>query len=188
MAHGFKPGDRVTVTRTYLEMSERPSGPRAPSPNLKGLALIRAEDPPRRWFLHLYDSVGSSYEWCDWHERPAEQLEAFIGDKDVSIFTLMLQGWTAGFFMLDWREAGVAEIAYFGLTPAAVGRGLSRWMLDTAIHTGWDRDGVRKLTINTCTLDHPRAIALYQRAGFAPVERESFERVLVNELSQEAAP
>ena len=43
---------------------------------------------------------------------------------------------------------------------------------------GWDRAGVTKMTLNTNTLDHPRALALYQRMGFVPVRRENKRRKL----------
>lgn len=55
-------GEWLDYTVTYLEMSERPTWPHPRPPSLPGLALIRAEDPPPRWFLHLYDSVGADYE------------------------------------------------------------------------------------------------------------------------------
>ena len=171
-------GDGVWVDYvvTYLEMAQKPDWPRPPSPRATGLALIRAEDPPARWFLHLYDSVGAEYEWTDWRRRPREELEAFISDPSVAIFTAMIKGWTAGFFMLDWREAGRAELAYFGLAPEARGYGLGRWLLGTAVLTGWDRPGVERMTVNTCTLDSPRALPLYQRMGFTPVRRENARR------------
>jgi hypothetical protein len=35
----------------------------------------------------------------------------------------MPQGWPQGFFMLDRREAGICDLAYFGLVPEAVGAG-----------------------------------------------------------------
>jgi hypothetical protein len=31
---------------------------------------------------------------------------------------------------------------------------------------------ISKLLVNTCTLDHPRALPLYQRLGFTPYSRE----------------
>ena len=31
---------------------------------------------------------------------------------------------------------------------------------------------IGKLLVNTCTLDHPRALPLYQRMGFVPYSRE----------------
>ena len=31
---------------------------------------------------------------------------------------------------------------------------------------------IERLTVNTCTLDHPRALPLYQRLGFTAYNRE----------------
>jgi len=31
---------------------------------------------------------------------------------------------------------------------------------------------ISRLTVNTCTLDHPRALPLYQRLGFTAYNRE----------------
>ena len=45
----------------------------------------------------------------------------------------------------------------------------------------WDREGVRRMTVNTNSLDHPRALPLYQRAGFEPVRRETHSRVLTRD-------
>ncbi|MEM7524484.1 MAG: GNAT family N-acetyltransferase [Pseudomonadota bacterium] len=161
----------LDYTVTYLEMNAPPEFPHPPAPLTSGFALIRAEAPPVRWFLHLYDSVGADHEWTDWHRRPREALEAFVADPDVTIYTVMLQGWTAGFFMLDWRKPKECELAYLGLAPEGRGRGLGSWLTRTAILTGWERDGVEKMVLETCTLDSPRALTLYQKLGFAPVSR-----------------
>jgi hypothetical protein len=32
--------------------------------------------------------------------------------------------------------------------------------------------GAPKVTVNTCTLDHPAALPLYQRIGFEPVAQQ----------------
>ncbi len=167
----------LDYTVTYLEMTTRPEGPRRPAPILPGLMLLKAEAPPARWFLHLYDSVGSALEWTDWHRRPVAELEAFIGDPKVAIFTAMMQGWTAGFFMLDWRQDEECNLAYFGLAPEAQGRGLGTYLLDVAIRTGWERPSVTRMTVETCTLDGPRALPMYQKAGFAPIRREQKRRL-----------
>ncbi|MEL7173881.1 MAG: N-acetyltransferase, partial [Pseudomonadota bacterium] len=41
------------------------------------------------------------------------------------------------------------------------------------VDTGWQRSGVERMTVNTCTLDHPRALGTYQKAGFVPIRRET---------------
>jgi GNAT superfamily N-acetyltransferase len=63
----------------------------------------------------------------------------------------------------------------------AVGRGWGKALLKTAILTGWAREGVERMTVNTCTLDHPRALIQYQRFGFAPVRTEVHSRILTRD-------
>lgn len=172
------PGEEIEYVVTWLEMTARPAGPRLPAPAGAPLALIGADGPPPWYFLALYDAVGGAHEWTDWHRRPRAELAAFLGDPAVRLYTLLRHGWPAGFFVLDARAAGICDLAYFGVVPEAAGQGIGRWLLDTAIHMGWERPGVARLTVNTNTLDHPAALPLYQRAGFVPVARETHRRVL----------
>lgn len=172
-----EPGDEIGYTVTWLEMAARPEGPRPVLPGGQAVALLHAVRPPVRYFLHLYDSVGADYEWTDMHRVPGETLAAFLHHEAAALYTMMVDGWPGGFFLLDWREAGTCDLAYFGLVPEAVGRGLGAWLLATAIDTGWARPGVQRMTVNTNTLDHPRALPLYQRFGFEPVRREERRRV-----------
>lgn len=184
MSEGMTEGTGwLDYTVTYLEMTARPTWQRPAPPSARaapGFALIRAEDPPARWFFHLYDSVGAHHEWTDWRHRPRAELDALLADSNVAIYTAMLKGWTSGFFMLDWREETRCDLMFFGLAPEAQGRGLGGYLLQTAILTGWAANGVSepisKMTVETCTLDHPRALPLYQRHGFTPVHREAKRR------------
>lgn len=178
-------GTQVPFTITYLEMAERPSYGLAQLPG--DVRLERAIDPPVWYFLSLYDAVGRDYEWQDRFDQAEDDpaaLQAFVRSPDVVIWTALRHGWPAGFFMLDWREAGECDLAYFGLVPQAVGAGLGPLLLQTAIATGWTGEGVEKMTINTCTLDHPAALRLYQEMGFMPVSREEKLRVLAYDRPQ----
>lgn len=173
-----KPGQRVRYTVTYLEMTARPATPIPHVPTGSPLALIAAENPPVEYFLYLYNAVGAAYEWTDWLKHTRQQQEAFVGDPKVELFTLMVDGWPGGFFVLDTRQPDTCDLAFFGLVPQAMGRGLGAWLLGCAIHMGWDRAGVTRMTVSTNTLDHPRALAFYQRMGFVPVRREDKTRKL----------
>ena len=170
-------GERIAYTITYLAMETRPPAP-PPAPLNQNLALIRAETPPVAYFLYLYGRVGADHEWTDWFEASTAEQEAFVHDPAVSLYTLMVDGWPGGFFMLDAREGRVIDLAYFGLMPEALGRGLGAWLLGTALQTAWDLPGAARITVNTCTLDHPRALPLYQKAGFVPERRLEASRVL----------
>ncbi len=174
-------GERVEYVVTYLEMTARPAYPRPHMPTGPASALIAAEAPPVWYFLALYDAVGRDYEWTDQHERAAEDLEAFLRHEAVTLYTLMRAGWPHGFFMLDCRERGVCDLSYFGLVPQALGQGLGTFLVQTAVQMAWDRPGVHRLTVNTNSLDHPRALPTYQKAGFEPVRRETRKRVLARD-------
>ena len=171
-------GDRVEVAVTYLAMTARPGYPRPHLPTGPVSALIGAERPPAWYFLDLYDAVGRDYEWTDQRERPQAEVAAFLHDPDVSLYTFMRDGWPHGFFVLDSRRQGGCDLAYFGLVPEAIGRGLGSFLLQTAVHMAWDRPATGRLTVNTNSLDHPRALPLYQKAGFVPEHRETRLRVL----------
>ncbi len=171
-------GERIDCVVTYLEMVARPGFPRPHLPPGPVSALIGAERPPVWYFLDLYDAVGRDYEWIDQHERPAPEVEAFLHDPAVTLYSFMRDGWPHGFFVLDCRAPGRCDLAYFGLVPEAIGRGLGTFLLQTALHMAWDRPGTTRVSVNTNSLDHPRALPLYQKAGFEPVRRETRRRVL----------
>ena len=162
----------MTVTVTYLEMPGRPEFDRPSLPLGPATALLTAEKPPIWFFLDLYRAVGRNHHWVDLLEWSEEDLVKWIHDDRVKLHVLYRTGWPAGFFLLDWRFHPVCDLAYFGLVPEVIGQGLGTYLLRTAIHTAWDLPGVTKMTVNTCTLDHPRALALYQRSGFRPVAQE----------------
>lgn len=176
-----KAGERVDYVVTYLEMEARPAYPRPHLPAGAPSALIAAERPPLWWFLTLYDTVGAAYEWTDQRALPPADVEAFLADPDVGLYTLMRAGWPHGFFVLDGRVRGVTDLVYFGLVPQVIGQGLGRFLIQTAVHMAWDRPGTARVTVNTNSLDHPRALPLYQKAGFAPVRRETRTRVLTRD-------
>lgn len=170
-------GSKIDYTVTFLEMTERPAYDWPHLPANSHAALLRAENPPVWWFLSLYDAVGRDYEWVDMHRLSQDQLRRWL--DDVWLYTLLEDGWPQGFFALDHQDDGI-DLAYFGMVPEAVGKGLGSWLLKTAILTAWDQYP-DALTVNTCTLDHPRALALYQKQGFTPVRQEPRTTVLTRD-------
>ncbi|MBC7156910.1 MAG: GNAT family N-acetyltransferase [Rhodobacteraceae bacterium] len=181
-------GSTVHYRVTFLEMAARPEYGWPVAPAGGEGALLRAEAPPAWYFLALYDAVGRAYAWTDRFATPREELAAWLADPAVEMFTLLRHGWPHGFFVLDARAGDSCELEYFGLVPEAIGRGLGRFLLRTAVLTAWERPGVRRLTVDTCSLDHPRALALYQAAGFTVVAQEDRTRILVHDRDPAAIP
>jgi GNAT superfamily N-acetyltransferase len=181
-----KAGSEVAYTITYLDMPNRPSWGYPPLPATSAAALLKADRPPVWYFLSLYDAVGGDYAWEDMHALPEAEVADQLGRS--TLYTVLEHGWPQGFFLLEPVDAGRVDLAYFGMVPQAIGQGLGGWLLKTAILTAWDMPGTRHLTVNTCTLDHPRALALYQKNGFQPTRREEKTRHLARDRDLSRIP
>ena len=159
----------LSYTVTYLEMHARPTRPQAPRPALP-IVLLRCDRPSLRFYRYLYASVGDPWIWFERRLMPAADLEEILDHPGVSIHVLHLSGEPVGYFELDRSERPGFDLAYFGLVPEAGGQRLGPWLLDQAIHQAFD-EGAEFLRVNTCTLDSPKALPMYQRAGFEPVRQ-----------------
>lgn len=82
-------------------------------------------------------------------------------------------GETAGYFELRKCEDGSVEIAYFGLLPAFIGRGLGKHLLTCATEQAW-AVGANRVWLHTCTLDDPAAKPNYLKRGFRPFKTEEY--------------
>lgn len=164
--------DETTVTPltarvTHLEMRAPPAN-RVPTPMGPKLALMATRDMPLAFYRFLYEQVGRPHHWMGRRSMADAALAAIIHAPTTDIRVLYVHGCPAGFFEIDRaRASGEAEIVYFGISPAFQGRGLGRFFLSEAIFAAWEQ-GPERVVIATNTLDNPRALLLYQRAGFVP--------------------
>ena len=159
----------IEITITYLEMHAPPTRPPAPAP-LGKLAILRAERPTVSFYRYLYNTIGEPWNWVERRLLDDDALRAIIHDDKIDIYVLHVGGVPAGYVEQDRRHAREIEIAYFGLVPDFVGRGLGSYFLDWAVSTAWLHKP-KRVWVNTCSLDHPRALSVYQRAGFVPYDR-----------------
>lgn len=163
---------KLSTVITYLEMKERPTRVPAPAPAGRKLALIRAEKPTVSFSRYLYDAVGRQWWWYERKQLSDESLAATIHNERFETFVLYVHGTPAGYFELDRREPHVVELAYYGLMPEFIGQGLGRYLIDQAVELAWGGPPIPgRLWVNTCDMDHPKALSHYQRAGFVPYDR-----------------
>jgi GNAT superfamily N-acetyltransferase len=161
---------RVPMTVTFLEMRGRPAALPPPPPKGK-VAILRAEMPPVHFYRYLYDLIGGPYLWVDRRKLDDAALADIIHDPMVELYVLYVGGCPAGMAEVDFRKTGVGQISYFGLMPDFIGKHFGYFFLYHTVANAWAH-GITTLLVNTCTLDHPRALTLYQRMGFAPYSRE----------------
>ena len=158
------------VIITFLEMREKPVLPRV-EPAVGGpLALLRARRPSVHFYRYLYDAVGRPWYWTDRKRLDDATLAGIIQNPDVDVYVLYVVGGPAGLAELDRRTPDVVDLAYFGIMPEYIGQRLGPYLLARAIELAWSA-APHRVTVNTCTLDHPKALPMYQRFGFRPYAR-----------------
>jgi len=162
------PSGKVAAVVTHLEMTTRP----APRPDPAGAwTLRRVEMPPLDWFRDLYRRVGEEWLWFSRIRMPDAELSAIIHSPQVEVYALDHEGHDEGLLELDFREAGQCELAFFGVTAKLIGSGAGRWLMNRAVEHSWSRP-ITRVWVHTCTLDHPSALAFYQRSGFRAFRRQ----------------
>lgn len=186
------PAGRLSVIVTYLEMKAPPG--HAPLPRPAGdVTLLRANPPTASFYRYLYDTVGEPWLWNERRRLRPDELTAIVADRRVEVWVLYVDGTPAGYAEIDRRAESRGEatdLAYFGLIPDYIGRRLGPWLLDSAVRLAWD-GGARRLVVNTCSFDHPKALPLYLSMGFTPVRhvaREIQDPRLAGWLPRSAAP
>ena len=154
---------------TYLQMTAEPLHHIAPPSNLK-LMLMRAENPTFGFYRFLYETVGHDYSWQDRANLSDEELAKLIHADGVEVWVLYVSGQPAGFFELAPADKATVEREYLGLLREFQGKGLGKWLLAEAIRAAWAKLP-KRVIVETCTLDGPKALPLYQKMGFTPYDQ-----------------
>ncbi|HMD62972.1 MAG TPA: GNAT family N-acetyltransferase [Stellaceae bacterium] len=154
---------------TYLEMLERPSGRRVPAP-FDRLAVMRAENCTVSFYRYLYNTVGAPWLWFERRLVDDAALAVLVANPTIEIFVLYVRGVPAGFFELDTAAPRVTKLCYFGLIPDFIGRRLGPYLLQAAVDQAWSRP-LERFWLHTSTFDHPKALSVYQQAGFVVYDR-----------------
>lgn len=170
------------VTTTYLEMTHRshlrPAGSGAPR-----FELVRSEIPCPELNRFLYTAVGTRWWWYSRLAWDYARWLTYLDRPELETWIAYVSGTPAGYFELERQDGDNVELAYFGLLPGFIGRGLGGELLTDAITRAWDM-GAARVWVHTCSLDHPRALANYQARGFRIFRTEENTEELPDEPLQ----
>jgi GNAT superfamily N-acetyltransferase len=163
-----RPDGRLPVTITHLELIPADWTRRGRQPDLT-VRIEHIARPSATLYLDLYDRVGRPWLWYERRLLGDTALGALINRPGHELHVARHAGALVGYF-----ELYEDEIVFFGLTPDYLGRRIGPWLLDRAIERGLTR-GSSRLVVNTNTVDHPRALDTYRKAGFRVVRSENAE-------------
>jgi GNAT superfamily N-acetyltransferase len=161
------------ATRTYLEMRDPSALVAAPLAD-PAVRLQRVGFCPPSFWRYLYTEVGRAYRWTDRLVWSDAEISRYLSDPSIQLWLLSVDGAPAGYFELRREADGSVEIAYFGLLPEYVGRGLGKGLLSAAAAEAW-RAGARRVWMHTSSLDHPAALPNYLARGFTVFRTETYD-------------
>ena len=160
----------LITTVTYLEMVSYPKHLILTKPEKLNAEIKLMVEPTVDFYRYLYDTVGEKWTWIERRLLDDSNLQKLIRSSNVEIYILYVDDNVAGFGEIGWDTASNgSEIKYFGLMPEYIGKRLGPYFLNNIINIAWGRNPVR-LRVNTCDLDHPSALRVYQKSGFNILE------------------
>ncbi len=163
------PRGKLANVQTFLEMREKPL--LRPAPQESSWRLERLDGLDLARYRALFHVVGDEHLWAGRLLMPEAELRRFLRDPRVEVYVLATGRGDEGLLDLDFRFAGECEISLFGVAPRLIHTGAGRWFMNHAVEIAWSHP-IERFWVHTCSLDHPNALAFYQRTGFAPYERK----------------
>lgn len=163
------PAGKIAAIVTYLEMHAPPAVGGAPAYLPGELRLVPDPDPDG--YLDVYRRIGADLLWFSRLCASRDQLVSTLTDPDYAVYALSCDGKDQALLELDFRNEKECELAFFGVSPALVGRGVGQALMQKAIALAWSKP-IRRFWVHTCTLDHPRALPFYLRSGFTAYHRQ----------------
>jgi len=163
------PPGQIAAVVTHLEMHMKPALRRE---HVKPgeYALRRMNMPELSAYREIYRRVGENWLWFSRLMLEDGELKTIVHDPGVEVHILRHRGRDEGILEIDFRKFPEVEISFLGVVPPLLGKGAGRYLMNRALEIAWAR-APRRLTIHTCTLDHPRALEFYLKTGFAPYSR-----------------
>ncbi len=168
MSYEVVPGGELAAVVTYLEMRSLPEQHQYWSP----LSLRRVEAPQPNHYRDLFRRIGAPWLWFSRLTLDDAHLASIIQHPKVELYSVRDEDdREVGMVELDFREPRECELAFIGLTPELAGKGHGKWLLAESVKLAWAGEGVTRVHVHTCSLDHPAALSAYRRAGFTPHKR-----------------
>jgi GNAT superfamily N-acetyltransferase len=160
------------VTTTHLEMTDR-AQLRPATASTVPFDLVQARIPSPELNRFFYTAVGARWTWYTRLPWSRAQWLAYLDRPELETWVAYVSGTPAGYFELERQAGDSVEIAYIGLLPSFIGKGIGGALLTAAVERAWEM-GAKRVWLHTCDLDHPRALANYLARGFKmfKVERQ----------------
>ena len=155
---------RINVDRSFLEINsiKNLNQSKSPGPNFK----INQVDPPDfQLNKFFYKQIGNKYRWIDRLAWSDKKWIEYVENPRVKTFILKENNNLVGFYeTVRDLDNDHSEIAYFGILEEYFGKKCGGYLLSEAIKKLFE-DGISRVWLHTCSLDHKNAIKNYLARG-----------------------
>jgi GNAT superfamily N-acetyltransferase len=150
---------------------------RDPGPDVRVEVSLVPFGPLNRFF---YLEIGTEFHWV----HRSGWTDAHWQRYAVGVTTWLAheRGTPAGYAELERRPDGSIDVPCFGVLAPFRGRGLGGHLLTRAVADAWEK-GASRVTVSTCDLDGPYALAHYRARGFEIVNERIEERPFLSNNS-----
>ena len=163
------PRGKLADVQTFLQMTTKPE--LRPEPDGAAWRLERVESRDLTRYRAAFHRIGDEYLWASRLLLTDAELERILCDPRVEPYFLVTPNGDEGILELDFRVERECELGFFGVAVPLLNTGAGRWLINRGIEIAWAHP-IDRFWLHTCTLDHPNALAFYQRTGFEPYARK----------------
>ena len=152
------------VDRNYLEINSIKELMPSSVPNDKcNLFLVNPPDFQLNKFF--YKQIGKDYRWVDRLVWDDNKWINYVANPNLKTYILKDDDNLIGYFEIILEiDKKCSEIAYFGILKEYFGKKYGGYMLSQAISKSFV-EGINKVWVHTCSLDHKNALKNYQAMG-----------------------
>ena len=154
----------ITVDRNFLEINSINNLKRSniPGSNFK---ITQVNPPDFQLNKFFYKQIGKKYRWIDRLAWEDKKWIDFVENSKVKTFILKDSDNMVGFYeTIHDITKNHAEIAYFGILEEYFGKKCGGYLLSEAIANLFE-DGINRVWLHTCSLDHKNALKNYLARG-----------------------
>ena len=155
---------KINVDRSFLEINSVKDlkSSKSPGSNYK---IIQVDPPDFQLNKFFYKQIGRKHRWIDRLVWSDKKWIEYVENPSVKTFILKDYNKLVGFYeTIHDLNNNHSEIAYFGILEEYFGKKCGGYLLSEAINKLFE-DGMSRVWLHTCSLDHENAIKNYLARG-----------------------
>ena len=161
----------VNVDRRFLEINSLRELNRSKSPG-PSFKITEVNPPDFQLNKFFYKQIGMKHRWIDRLSWSDKKWIEYVENSKIKTFILKENNNLAGYYeTIHDFENNHSEIAYFGILEEYFGKKCGGYLLSEAINRLFE-EGIARVWLHTCSLDHENAIKNYLARGMQVFKSE----------------